>query len=407
MKSIDAEMKISEILQNYPETFDVFRANGFEADTREEMLEQISPLLTLKTALRIKGRNAAVFVDLLNERLKDSQMFAQMQEDEPTSRRLDFLGYTYCPLKLMFKDCFEDMRGRYIAQTKDADFFSFVPSGCGEEEDPYRETIWQVEDIDDFPDITVAAGFGDCFRQDFVERFVKKGYFQSVDYPQINAAFAAAGYEDPAGWYSVYSALPSVMLVDLKKLGDLPVPACWSDLLNPIYRGNIAIGASHGDIHEDFLFYIYKEHGADGLVRLAANVKAGMHGAEMAKLAGTGSKQGAAIYVIAWLFAKACPRTEATTIVWPEDGALITPMYLLVKRKQKKDLRPFVDFVMGTYYGQKSADNYFPVLHPQVDNKLPAGAGFKWLGWDYIRAHSLDYLKAHVTSIFKQAWRQA
>lgn len=401
MKRINPEMKISEILESYPETLAVFKAQGFPADTQGQLLKQLSPLLTLKTALQVKGLNAEVFIGLLEEHIRENQAYRQMQDDEPTGKKLHFLGYTYCPLKFTFKDCFEEVRQKYLAGG--GDFRHFVPSGCGEEDDPYRDKIWQVENIDDFPDITVAAGFGDSFRQEFVDRFVQKGYFKSVAYEQINADFTAAGYEDPAGWYTPYSVLPVVMLVDRKKLGDLPVPRQWSDLLNPIYKNNIIIGASQGTIHEDLLLYIYKEHGAEGIAQLAANVKSGMHGAEMAKMAGIAGQQGAAIYVIAWLFAKACPRTEATTIIWPADGALITPMYLLVKETLREDLRTFVDFVMGPSYGQKSADNYFPVLHPQVDNKLPEQAGFKWLGWDYIRSHSLEDLKEHVVKIFRQA----
>lgn len=406
MEHIHPEMKICEILERYPETLEVFKANGFPAVSKEDLLNQLSPLLMLKTALKVKGYNAEVFMNLLEERITDNQSYIQIQDEQTNMKRLDFLGYTYCPIKPIFKECFEEVRENYLAETKDSDFQYFVPSGCGEEEDFYREDIWKVENIDDFPDITVTAGFGDVLNRGFTDRFVKKGYFKSVGCEQIHADFAATNYEDPDGWFTVYSALPSVMLIDRKKLGDLPVPERWSDLLNPIYKNNIIIGASHGNVHEDLLLYTYKEHGDEGIVKLAANVKTGMHGVEMATLAGTSNSQGAAIYVIAWLFAKACPRTEATMTVWPVDGAIITPMYLLVKAAQNKALQPFVDFVTGSRYGQKSADNFFPVLHPRVDNKLPANAGFKWLGWDYIRSRSMEDLKKHVVEVFNGAWKR-
>lgn len=405
MQGIHPEMKIAAILESYPEALAVFTANGFPATDKADLLQQVGPLLTLKTALKLKGINQEVFLGLLTEKLMESQLLPA-GDDEPSAKRLNFLGYTYCPLKLIFKECFDELRRKYQWENKDKDFHSFVPSGCGEEEDPYRANIWQVADINDFPDIAVSAGFGDFFRQEFVERFVNRGYFKYAGGGAIHADFSSADYEDPAGWYTMYSALPSVMLVDHKRLGDLPVPRQWSDLLNPVYKNNIIIGASHGDFHEDLLLYIHKEHGDEGLRKLAANFKNGMHGAEMSKIAGTASAQGAAIYVIAWLFAKACPRTESTSIVWPVDGALITPMFLLIKDGVRADLQPFIDFVTGPAYGQKSADNYFPVLHPQVDNKLPAGAGFKWLGWEHIRSHSMDELKEHVVSTFKQALSQ-
>jgi ABC-type Fe3+ transport system substrate-binding protein len=93
-------------------------------------------------------------------------------------------------------------------------------------------------------------------------------------------------------------------------------------------------------------------------------------------------------------------------VIWPEDGALIMPMYLLAKAEPKRDLKPFLDFVLGERYGQKSADNGYPVLNPAVDNKLPDNAGFKWLGWDYIRSYSMEELYKRVMEIFNGAWRK-
>jgi ABC-type Fe3+ transport system substrate-binding protein len=151
------------------------------------------------------------------------------------------------------------------------------------------------------------------------------------------------------------------------------------------------------------LLYTYKEHGDNGIVQLAANAKTWMHGAQMAKMAGTANSQGGGIYVIPWLFAKACPRIGDTVVVWPEDGALITPLYLLAKTAPKRNLQPFIDNILGGRYGQKSADNAYPVLHPLVDNKLPEGAGFRWLGWDFIRAHSMEELYKQVITKFNEA----
>lgn len=397
-------MRIGDLLEIYPETIAVFEANGFPAATREELLELLSPQLMLKTVLKVKELNTTLFINLLEEKILEKQRIGTPQESGNAMGNLDFLGYTYCPIKDIFKESFDKVLKEYLAKNQDANFQYFVPSSYGED-DPYEE-LWKVENIDDFPDVTVAAGFGNFFRQEFVDKFVKKGYFKSLNYQQVHRNFTTANYEDPQGWYTPYSALPIVMLIDWKKLGTLPVPKRWSDLLNPIYHNNIIIGASQEDIYEDILLHTYQEHGDEGIIKLASNVKDGLHGAQMAKLAGSANSQGAAIYVIPWLFAKACPRVKDTLIVWPTDGAILTPMYLLIKAKQEKQLQPFIDFVMGADYGQESADNCFPVLNPHVDNKLPDNASFKWLGWDYIRDYSMEELKEHVVTVFKKAWKK-
>ncbi|SDM23448.1 ABC-type Fe3+ transport system, substrate-binding protein [Dendrosporobacter quercicolus] len=405
MNRIHPEMTIGELLTKYPEVLPVFSANGFPAATRDELLALLSPQLLLKSALALKGYNGRVFTGLLEEKITEHQAMLKLQAAEPVGKTVDFLGYTYCPIKHIFKECFEQALEKYLAQTQDDAFTYFVPSGCTGEDDPYAG-IWEVEDIDDFPDVVAAGGYGDFFRQKFVDRFVSKGYFRSVGRMEVHEYFANTGCEDPQGHYGVYAAMPIVMLVDRRKLGDLPMPSRWSDLLDPVYHNNIIIGGAPDDIYEDILFFTYKDHGEAGLVKLAANVKTALHGAQMAKLAGTANSQGAAVYVIPLLFAKACPRTAATQLVWPEDGALITPLYLLVKAAPRRNLQLFIDFVTGVEYGQKSADNGFPVLNSAVDNKLPAQAAFKWLGWDFIRAQPLEQLYERVMTIFTKAWRK-
>lgn len=401
MMKINADRKIKDIIGQYPETLSVFAANGFSANTKEDLVEELGESLMLKTALKVKGINQELFIKMLEEKILEKAQTMPVQDEDPVEK-LNFIGYTYCPLKHTFRECFEEVLEKYLADTGDTDFRYYVPTGCGGG-DPY-EDLWKAENIDQLPEIIASVGFGDFFRQEFVEKFVSKGYFKAVPYPKMHQAFTDAGFIDPDGWYTVYSVFPLVMLIDRKKLGKLPVPKQWNDLLNPVYANNIIIGASHGDIHEDLLLYIYKEYGDDGLIKLAVNIKTGLHASQMAKVAGTNSSEGAAIYAIPWMFAKSCPRTEVTEIVWPMDGALTTPTYMLVKECAIPKYKPFINFLTDSGYGQKSADNYFPVINAEVNNKIPSGATFKWLGWDYINSHSIDELKEHVIEIFRQHW---
>lgn len=356
----------------------------------------------LKTVLAIKGINAELFIKQIEEMVGEKDLGFQYVEE--VHEKLNFVGYTYCPLKITFKETFEKVLKGYIEDTGEKDFKYYIPSGCGNV-DPY-EDLWKAEDIDELPGVIASVGFGDFFRQEFYEKFVEKGYFKAVDNRQIQQEFVDAGFIDPKGWYTVYSVAPIVMLIDTKKLGNLPIPKEWKDLLNPLYENNIIVGASHGDFHEDIFLYIYKELGDEGVIKLSNNIKRGCHASEMAKLAGTNSKEGAAIYVIPWMFAKSCPRTETTQVVWPLDGAMTAVYYILVKDGALPKYQPFVDFLTGYEYGQKSANNYFPALNIEVDNNLPRGAKFKWLGWDYIRSCSLHERMEHVMNVFKKSYER-
>lgn len=401
MTKINPESKIKDIIEEYPEILPVFAASGFKANTKQELMEQTGETLMLKTALKARGINHELFIKMLREYISERVQIIPAQNDP--AQKLDFIGYTYCPLKLTFKEYFEEALKKYLELTEDMDFKYYIPSGCSNS-DPYDD-LWKSQKIEQLPEIIASIGFGDFFRQEFVEKFVNKGYFKALTYPDMNQEFIDAGLIDPKGWYTVYSVFPMVMLVDKKRLGSLPVPEQWSDLLSPVYKNNIIIGASHGDIHEDLFLYIYKEYGDEGIIKLAANIKNGWHGSQMAKIAGTNNSEGAAVYVILSMFARSCPRTEATTVIWPRDGALTTPGYMLVKDGAESAYKPFIDFITGSDYGQKSADNHFPVLNKAVNNKLCEGAKLKWLGWDYIRANSIEKLKEHVKEVFYQNWK--
>jgi ABC-type Fe3+ transport system substrate-binding protein len=183
------------------------------------------------------------------------------------------------------------------------------------------------------------------------------------------------------------------------------VPERWSDLLDPAYHNNIIIGGPDG-VNELLLLDLYKELGDTAVRQLAPNVKDTWHAAQMAKTAGTGSSKGAAIYVLPWFFAKTCPHTRVVSIIWPGDGALVNPMYFLLKKSRAKDLGPLVDFVTGAEFGTKMAETYFPPLHPGTGNHLPEKARLKWLGWDFVYSRDVGGLIEYVTQIFMDEWQK-
>jgi hypothetical protein len=59
----------------------------------------------------------------------------------------------------------------------------------------------------------------------------------------------------------------------------------------------------------------------------------------------------------------------------------------------------------GPDLGAKSARFCLPVLHPGVDNALPEGATFKWLGWDYIQSHDTAELREYSHALFMSKWK--
>ncbi|WP_406542455.1 ABC transporter substrate-binding protein [Clostridium ljungdahlii] len=325
-----------------------------------------------------------------------------MLEEDISIRKTNFLAHIVCPMQQIFRRNFQMKLNEYKRLTGKT-FKCHIAVGCGGS-DKYDD-IWKVKSIEDFPDIVASVTFGNFFRKDFIEKFVYKGYFKSVIEKNANEDFVRAGLEDPDGNYSVYSVFPLVMLVDKNKLGNLPMPKKWSDLLKPIYKNNIIVSGSQKGIGELLPLYIYKDYAEKGLQMLAANIKEGWHASKMSKVAGTLNNEGAAIYVLSWFFAKVCPRKEYVSVVWPEDGAIAEPIYMLVKKSKINELKEIINFITGSEYGQKCASYYFPSANAAIDNNLPQNASFKWLGWEYIKRNDIYEVKEHVRDKIMQYYK--
>lgn len=323
-----------------------------------------------------------------------------LEDGQGKTEHINFLGYVPGLFRHAFMDGLDSVLRAYRLKTGNS-LRCHCPMSCYDDE---YMAIWKTQHIDDFPDAMASMGLGNLFRKEFVERLVNKGYFRNVWGGPVNKHFKDAGLIDPDGWYTMYSVMPFLILIDKKKLGPLSLPKKWGDLLDPQYRGNVVLPGTD-DAVSVVLLYFYKEYGTEGLERLAANMKIALQSAEMARRVGSPSSP-AAIYVMSWFFALSCPRADATTMIWPEDGAIVNPLYLLVKKKKKNVVAPAIHYMLGPELGRQIAQSYFPVINPHVDNKLPENASFKWIGWDYIKSHDIVELRERAQEFFIPAWRK-
>ncbi len=400
MAKIDPGQNIAQLLAEHPETLAVFAAHGFTAESAAQLTAQVGDDLMLGTVLKAKRIHAERFIVALEERIAAAGETI-LATELPRPGHLNFLGYLVCPLKHQFREGFEAVLQQHWGESVNPPN-CYAPMGCGGD-DPC-ENIWQAPTGAAFPDLVMSVGFDNLFKKAFRDRLVATGHFQAAPAQPVPEAFREL--VDPLGAYTVYGLFPYVMMIDRLKLGNRPMPRRWEDLLDPLYEGDVTIGGSGDEVNELLLLEAFARGGAAGVRRLARNVKMIWHAAQMAKTAGSGSPDGAAIYILPWFFAKTCPRVGVVEIVWPEDGALVNPMYVLVKKDFPAALQPLRDYVLGPEFGRAIAESFFPSPHPAVVNPLPEGARFKWLGWDYIHNHDLEAELKRVQAIFWEEKRR-
>ncbi|SDF69306.1 ABC transporter substrate-binding protein [Sporomusa acidovorans] len=239
----------------------------------------------------------------------------------------------------------------------------------------------------------------------FVERFVETGIFLRATGQQVNPQFVSAGLVDPQGHFFVLAVNALVMVIDKKRLGSLPVPRTWGDLLQPAFEKQVVM-RGHGDIYCDALqLYFYKDYGNAGITGLARAVRYGLHPAQMIKELSSSRPELPPIYIMPRFFAETLHGHSDIEIIWPSDGALVYPVSLLVKANKTAELKELVDYLTGPQAARVFDEAFFPAAHFAGCGSLPENASFKWVGWNYIRSCRIERLQQELNDRFVAAWK--
>lgn len=395
---ITSKDKIGSIFTKHPELYDVFLAKGFKAESAAELTDMLGKDTMLQTVLKVKNINPDLFIEALNDRVgKETPLESIAYNLFDPKLPMNLLVKTACPVSELFKQKLSE----YLYEHKTATgktVNTFIVDGCSV---PHEyNNFWEQQSIDTLPDIIMSMSFDEVYDKRFIDRYVKTGYFENVLKNPTND-FAASAFMDDS--FTLHAGLVMMLLIDEDRLGDLPKPKKWSDLLKPIYKdkivgfGNDALG-----IFEYPLYYVYKEFGTNGLKTLAENTKSICHAAKMVKLAGSNHKDAEAIYILPLTFASLC-KNKNTSVVFPEDGAWIVPMSILVKKGKIHELNFVVDFILNNY-GQMCADIDAVSFSPKVINKISKEIKLKWLGWEYIKSNDMLNLGKQLKQDFHNVW---
>ena len=394
------DLTVADLAERCPEALQVLAANGCGAVIEPENLGRYGPILRLGTLLRSQGINRELFFDQLYMlRAQD----ASGSEFSVGSSNLNLFALLPCPLKVPLEEAFLAFYGR-LPDTRRA-ALSFSIEGNANTQLDYADYAEHFQTLDEMPDIIITPGFNSFFHRHFVERFIKSSQFQNVNGYPGDSQLAPLGIVDPEGHYTMLAMNLLVLVADHDRLGDRAVPRRWSDLLEPEFADSIAIrGNKDGTFCETLLLTIYKDFGAEGLAKLGRNVRYGWHPSQMVKAAVSGGDGAPAVSVMPLFFANTLKGRGKVSIVWPEDGALVSPVTMLVKKEKREDLQYVLDFLAGPEVARICAGAFFPAVHPEVDNRLPENAAFKWIGWDYVKKNDLKALINDCNDVFQRAF---
>ncbi|RCX21067.1 ABC-type Fe3+ transport system substrate-binding protein [Anaerobacterium chartisolvens] len=401
--NIKQDMFIDRILREYPEAIQVFISNGFEDFADSDLISRLGPFLKLKTALKARGINIDLFLQLIEEKLSETRglNMSAVHDLKPGQKAPNLLALLPCPLKIPLQEEFSS----FICSSYRQGELEYLIEGNANNQLSYYTYVEQFEDIDDVPDIVISPGINSFFYKGFVEKFIDKGYFADAAEYMPGEMLKRAGVKDPGGNYTMICMNLLVMVADLDQMGDLPLPKSWGDLLHPQYEKKVVIRGQKEFFCETTLLTIFKDYGLEGVEKLGRSVKAGWHPAQMAKMAGSGNVNAPAISVMPYFFTKTIKNKGNVKVIWPWDGAIISPVSMLVKASKMEQLKNAWSFFTGTAAAKICAGAFFPSLHPEVDNKIPEEASFNWLGWEFIKSRDIGAILNELNQCFLKAYK--
>lgn len=394
------------ITERYPETIDFFVLSGFENMGDEEQRGIVGRSISLEMALSMKKININTFTNRLVEIIEEKKDIVDDALIKPVENRnadIRIDGVLPCPVRVPLMDAFNSWMDENSEKLNTIVDYELKAASSGV--DWIKEEIERAESEEDLSDIFISAGFDLFFDNKLMGKFKAKGTFEDLmGFDRLNKDFDNENISllDPDRQYSIIGVVPAVFLVNTEELKGREIPTSWEDILKPEFKNQVSLPIGDFDLFNAMLLTIYKKYGEEGIERLGKSLLKGMHPSEMVKSHMKVNRP--VVTIMPYFFTKMTKRGGPMVAVWPADGAIMSPIFLLSKASKKSKLKPFVDLFASKEVGEILSHNgRFPSTNPEVDNMIPKDQKYMWLGWDYIKENDIGKLIVECERIFNQA----
>ena len=400
-KYFDENEKIIDILNKYPETIEFFINKGFDKLKNEKDKETLGKL-SLNLILKSKGISVEGFSQMLDDFIELSRNSADITLNEKTRRTkgVKVVGLLPCPVRVPLLEQFDAFVEKHETDIQ----YDLKAASHGLEW--LKGTVRNVEDYNELADIYLSAGFDLFFDEKLMGKFKKAGVFKSgVKYDKFNSDFENdyMSLKDPSGDYSILAVVPAVFLVNTQELNGREIPKTWADLLKPEFEKSVSLPVSDFDLFNAILLNIYKLYGDEGVKKLGKSLIQNLHPAQMVK-SDRLTVNRPTVTIMPYFFTRMTKEGGAMVPVWPEDGAIISPVFMLTKAEKLKEMESLIDFLSSKAVGEiLSHKGFFPSVNPEVENLTPRDKKYLWIGWDYIYNNNLQEQMHHCEDLFKKA----
>ncbi|SDF69282.1 DUF1858 domain-containing protein [Sporomusa acidovorans] len=154
---IDLDLTISQILEMYPETREVFIMNGFPQFADKDIQRDLGSVLKLKTALNSKNLNLEAFVKLLEGKIHEVRQYSRLSSNiKANGQCLNLLALLPCPLKVPLQGELQLMLN-HLHNEKGLDLHYNIDTSANKYIH-YEDYIPYFAEPDEIPDLIITTG---------------------------------------------------------------------------------------------------------------------------------------------------------------------------------------------------------------------------------------------------------
>ena len=396
-----------DITEKYSEAVDLLVSIGFENIRDEKQRKAIGKAITLEMALKTKKINTEVFekqlVDLIETRQKDiDEELKSNGAIKDVDVRIE--GILPCPVRIPLMEAFQG----WMEDNKDSlnKKVGYELKAASMGVDWLKKSLGNSASEDVLADIFISAGFDLFFDKNLIGKYKSENIFEDItDYEYYNKDFnnADINLKDTDRQYSMIGVVPAVFLINTEELNGRKIPTSWDEILSEEFENKVSLPIGDFDLFNAILLNINQKYGEDGVKKLGRSLLRSMHPSEMVK-SHIKKAEKPIVTIMPYFFTKMTKNGGPMKAVWPKDGAIISPIFMLSKRKKKEELKAFVNFFSSKEVGEILSHNgRFPSVNPEVDNMISSEHKYMWLGWEYIKKNDIGELIVECERVFTEA----
>ena len=202
--------------------------------------------------------------------------------------------------------------------------------------------------------------------------------------------------------FTLLGGKPWVIIINDNLCKDSDIPKTWKDLLDEKYKNSFCIQGNSNKFCGALLLNFHKNFGYEGIRSLARNTKIVTNINTMIRDIGNNNNNNlnsCPIILTSYPNAKMISKNKNQRIIWPEDGAFLTPIYTIIKDINNPITSNVIDYLTKGSFQEFLSKNDFLSINSPLNSKR-----FNPLSEVYINDLKTDYEshKENLNKIFRE-----